>query len=305
MAPGIPFVRDLNFEYGKVDHVTPMIRRVIAENSGPFTFHGTGTYIIGHGKVAIIDPGPLLESHIDALLNAVAGETVTHILVTHTHRDHSPGAQPLKEATGAPVHAFGPHTLGTAWANKPKKETLSGDMEFEPDNIISDGDIITGTGWTIEAVHTPGHTNNHLCFALKEESVLFSGDQIMGWSTTVVSPPDGDMGDYIQSCRKLLARNDTTYWPTHGPCITDPKTHVAALIKHRENREDAIEEALRSGVGKIADMVSEMYKDVPSNLHVAAARTVHAHLIHMIQKGRVLCEGEPTDQATFKIKSYE
>ena len=176
-------------------------------------------------------------------------------------------------------------------------------MDFEPDYLISDGDLITGPDWTIKAVHTPGHTNNHLCFALIEESVLFSGDHVMGWSTTVVSPPDGDMRDYLQSCYKLLARDDSTYWPTHGPCISDPKSHVSALIKHREQREAAIEGALRSGTSKITDIVAEMYKDVPVNLHLAAARTVHAHLIHMIQSGRAISEGAPTDQAVFKIKN--
>ena len=173
MSSGIPFVRELKFEYGRVDQITPLIRRVVAENAGPFTFHGTGTYIIGHGKVAVIDPGPLLDSHIHALMNALAGETVTHILITHTHRDHSPAAQPLKEATGSPVYAYGPHTLGSTWADNDPSETLGGDMDFEPDYLISDGDLITGPDWTIKAVHTPGHTNNHLCFALIEESVFF------------------------------------------------------------------------------------------------------------------------------------
>ena len=303
MSAVIPFVRDLKFEYGKVDQVTPMIRRVIAENGGPFTFHGTATYIVGHGNVAVIDPGPLLESHIHALLDILSKETVTHILITHTHMDHSPAAQPLKEATGALVYAYGPHTLASSWAAKNPTKTSGGDMDFKPDYIISDGELITGVNWTIQAVHTPGHTNNHLCFALREESALFSGDHVMGWSTTVVSPPDGDMRDYIQSCHKLLARNDSAYWPTHGPCITDPKTHVAALIKHREERETSIEGALQSGKGKISDIVAEMYKDVPVHLHPAARRTVHAHLIHMLQSGRAFCEGEPTDQAIFKIKN--
>ena len=300
MAVKIPFVRDLTFDYGKVDQVTPMIRRVIAENPGPFTFHGTGTYIIGRGNVAVVDPGPLVDNHVNALLGAVADETVTHILITHTHRDHSPAAEPFKHATGAPVYAQGRHSLGTAWSGVDRTASHGADLDFQPDHEIQDGDIIAGDGWTFEAVHTPGHTNNHLCFALQEESALFSGDQVMGWSTTVVSPPDGDMRDYIQSCRKLLNRDDTVYWPTHGPCITDPKKYVAALIEHREQREVAITAALRTGTNTIAEIVVDMYKDVSINLHAAAARVVHAHLVHMIQTGRATCDGPPRDDATYE-----
>ena len=305
MASGIPFVRDLSFEYGQVDVITPLIRRVIAENPSPFTFTGTGTYIIGKGKVAIIDPGPHIENHLQAILTAVRGETVTHILVTHTHLDHSPLARPLQEATGAPIYAYGPHTPGTAWTDSDCLKTLGGDLDFLPDHTISDNEAIVGSGWTLSAVHTPGHTDNHLCFALKEESILFSGDMVMGWSSTIVSPPDGDMCDYMQSCRKLLEREDAIYCPTHGPCITDPAAYVTALIEHREKRELAISEALRRGIGKIAEIVAEIYKDISPDLHAAAARTVHAHLIHMAQTGRVSSEGVPTDQAIFRIITHE
>mgnify|MGYP001178511579 FL=1 len=301
MASGIPFVRDLNFEYGQVDEITPLIRRVIANNPSPFTFTGTGTYILGKGEVAVIDPGPQIEGHLQAILAAIKGETVTHILITHTHLDHSPLARPLQEATGAPIYAYGPHTPGTAWTDTAPPETLGGDLEFAPDHTISDKEVIVGSGWTLDAVHTPGHTDNHLCFALKEESVLFSGDMVMGWSTTIVSPPDGDMRDYIQSCRKLLGREDVTYWPTHGPCITDPAAYVTALIDHREKRELAISRALQNGTEKISAIVAEIYKDISPNLHAAAARTVHAHLIHMAQTGRVTFKGPPTDQAIFQI----
>ena len=300
MVAEIPFVRDLTFDYGKVDQVTPLIRRVIAKNPGPFTFHGTGTYIVGHGNVAVIDPGPLVDSHVDALLAAVANETVTHILITHTHRDHSPAAKPFKRVTGARSYAQGSHSLGTTWSHLDQDESHGADLDFQPDHAVRDGDIIAGDGWTLEAVHTPGHTNNHLCFALLEESVLFSGDHVMGWSTTVVSPPDGDMRDYIKSCRKLLERNEATFWPTHGPCISDPKTHVAALIEHREQREETIASLLRAGTNTIAEIVADMYKDVSINLHVAAARVVHAHLIHMIQTGRAACDGPPTNDAAYQ-----
>lgn len=295
----IPFVREIEFEYGTVAQVTPLIRRVIARNPGPFTFHGTGTYIVGHGEVAVIDPGPLVDEHVDALLAAIAGETVTHILVTHTHRDHSPATAPFKQATGAPSYAFGPHSLGSAWAHADATESRGGDLDFVPDQELSDGDVVEGPGWTFEAVHTPGHTNNHLCFRLDEEDTLFSGDQVMGWSTTVVSPPDGDMADYIASLRKLHGRDDATYWPTHGPAIAAPKAHVAALIQHREQREVAIAEALAAGVTEIGALVRHMYTDIPEKLHGAAARTVHAHLIHMIQTSRATADGPPTDDATY------
>ena len=296
----IPFVREIAFEYGAVDQVSPMIRRVIAENPTPFTFHGTGTYIIGHGEVAVIDPGPLIDAHVDALLAAVAGERVTHILITHTHLDHSPAAEPFKRAVGAPTYGFGPHVPGRCWQGVAGLE-LRGDREYSPDHVLADGDVIKGAGWTIEAVHTPGHIHNHLCFAFKEEDVLFSGDHVMGWSTTVVAPPDGDMRDYMVSLDKLLARGEGTYWPTHGPAITEPGRHVRALIAHREGREDAIAEALAAGVDAIDTIVKRLYAKVPEHLYPAAARTTLSHLVHMIEKGRVACDGAAGPESRFRL----
>lgn len=302
MASDIPFVRKMDFAYGAVASVSPLIRRVIAHNPGPFTFHGTGTYIVGKGRVAVIDPGPLIGEHVDALLGAVAGETVTHVLVTHTHVDHSPAAEPLKRAVGALTYGFGPHGAGRSWVQKDGGGTMGGDRAFVPDQVLRDGDEVSGPGWTLQAVHTPGHCSNHLCFALKEESVLFSGDQVMGWSTTVVSPPDGDMRDYMDSLRRLLGREDAIYWPTHGPAITEPKRHVAAMIAHREEREVEIAKALADGLDRIPAIVSRLYADVPEKLHPAAARTVLSHLVHMIETGRVACEGEPTAVSTYTVR---
>ena len=299
MAPGIPFVRDIEFEYGSVDEVTRMVRRVIARNPTPFTFHGTGTYIIGRGKVAVIDPGPLDDEHVDALLAAVAGEIVTHILITHTHNDHSPAAAPFKAATGAPTYGFGPHMPGRSWKKVDLSLSGGGDMKFLPDHVIGDGDFVFGNGWTFEAVHTPGHTANHLCFVLKEENALFSGDHIMGWSTTVVSPPDGDMLDYMRSCERLLLREEEVFWPTHGPPITAPERHVEALIAHRIQREHDIGEVLNEGLSRISDIVAKLYESVPIHLHGAAARTVLSHLVHMIETGRAVCEGPPTEEAEY------
>ncbi len=292
MAGTIPFVRELDFEYGRVDQVSPLIRRVVANNPSAFTYYGTGTYIVGRGEVAVIDPGPLLHDHVEALLAAVAGERVTHILVTHTHSDHSPAAAPLQKATGAPTYGFGPHGSGRPEPDVRVEE--DGDRAFRPDHRLHDGDAIAGPGWTFEALHTPGHTSNHLCFALGEERALFSGDHVMGWSTSVISPPDGDMQAYMQALRRLLARDDATYWPTHGPPITDPRRHVEALIAHREAREAAIAACLAEGMTRIPAIVERLYADVPVLLHPAAGRSVFAHLIHMVETGQAACDGPPS-----------
>lgn len=293
----IPFVRDVEFEYGVVDQISPLIRRVICKNPGGFTFHGTGTYIVGQGEVAVIDPGPLDDDHISALERAVEGETVTHILITHTHRDHSPAAAPFKKSTGAPTYGYGPHGGDRGG---PKVEE-GGDYEFVPDQEIKNGDVIKGNGWTFEAIHTPGHTSNHICFALREENAIFSGDHVMGWSTSVISPPDGNMADYMNSLSKMLTRDEEIYWPTHGPAITDPKTHVEAFIAHRNGREDAIMECIREGRNTIPAMVEVMYADVDPRLHRAAGRSVFAHLLHMAETGRVTTDGTPSPDGTYAV----
>jgi len=299
MTTEIKFNRELDFTYGRVDQVSPMIRRVIAENPSPFTFYGTGTYIVGHGKVAVIDPGPARPEHVEALLRALDGETVTHIIVTHTHLDHSPAARFIKDATGAPTYGFGPH--GTL-RRGPKVEE-GADHDFKPDHVVHDGAVIQGAAWTLEAVHTPGHTSNHLCFALHDENALFSGDHVMGWSTSVISPPDGDMQAYMHSLRKLLDRPETTYWPTHGAPITDTHAYVRSFIAHREDREEQITACIRDGIGRIPAMVERMYADVPAFLHPAAARSVLAHLIHMVETGRVHCDGPPGEDSVYSAAS--
>jgi len=286
---GIPFVRDITFDYGAVDQVSPLVRRVIANNPGPFTYTGTGTYIVGKGNVAVIDPGPRNEAHFEALKTALGNDKVTHILVTHTHIDHSPLARELKEATDAPTYAFGPHGAGK---DEGAKVEEGGDTEFMPDVRVQDAETIKGDGWTVECVFTPGHTSNHMCFALNEEKALFTGDHVMGWSTSVIVPPDGEMKAYFNSLRKLLTREDDIYWPTHGPAITDPKPFVEAFIHHREAREFQILACLSEGMTRIPEMVASMYRDVDARLHPAAARSVEAHLIHMIETGRVAREGE-------------
>jgi len=293
MAVQIPYVREIEFEYGDCDQVSPLIRRVVANNPSAFTYKGTGTYIIGEGEVAVVDPGPLLNEHVGALMRALEGETVTHILITHTHSDHSPAAAPLKALTGAETYAYGPH--GSGQLNTPDDVQVEedGDMAFVPDFEVRHGDIIEGNGWTVECVYTPGHTSNHMCFALQEEKALFSGDHVMGWSTSIVSPPDGNMEQYMASLRLLLERDDEVYWPTHGPAITEPKPFVRSFIEHREDRERQIMEQLASGHTRIQDMVPIMYAAVDKRLYPAAARSVLAHMEHLVATGAVATKGKP------------
>ncbi len=298
MVTVVPYNRELEFEYGVVAHLSPLVRRVIAKNPSAFTFHGTGTYIIGSGSVAIVDPGPNLPEHVGAVLAAVRGETVSHILVTHTHLDHSPATVAVKAATGAPSYAFGSHGRG----GDGKQVEEGADFDFEPDHRVADGEVITGDSWTIEGVHTPGHTSNHMCFALQEENALFPGDHVMGWSTTIVSPPDGDMLAYMTSLEKLLARSEGIYYPTHGAPITEPKPYVAALLAHRYEREDQIMACLSDGLGTIPDMVTRMYADVDQSLHHAAARSVLSHLIHMVKTGRAASNGKPGPDTVYRLQ---
>ena len=294
--------RELKFEYGEVAELSPLIRRVVARNPSAFTLHGTGTYIVGRGSVAIIDPGPDDSAHVDATLGALEGETVSHIVITHTHRDHSPAAAEVKARTGAKTYGYGPHGSGRPDAEGQGEDVEEGgDMAFDPDVRLTDGELIEGAGWTLEAVYTPGHTSNHLCFALPEENVLFPGDHVMGWSTTIVSPPDGDMGRYIASLEKLTRRSDARYWPTHGPAIDNPQDHVRGLIRHRHHREEQILACLAKNITTIPAMVAEMYTEVPEFLHPAAQRSVLSHLIHMSETGRVASDGPPRSNSSYRL----
>ena len=295
----IPYRRELEFDYGSVSQIAPGIRRVIANNPGPFTFHGTGTYILGTGNVAVIDPGPDDEEHIGAILAALDGETISHILVTHTHMDHSPGCRPLQALTGAPTYAYGPHGAGKLEQGVQVEE--GGDMDFAPDHLVKHGDIIQGGDWTVECVYTPGHTSNHVCFALQEQKALFTGDHVMGWSTSIISPPDGDMAAYMQSLELLLERDDAVYWPTHGPSIIDPKTHVRAYIAHRIEREEQILKCIDEGTHSIRDMVPLMYRDTPEFMYPAAARSVLAAMENLLRKNQVVADGgEPSMDSVYR-----
>ena len=299
MAVEIPFRREFAFEYGRLESVAPGIRRIVANNPGPFTFRGTGTYVVGTGEVAVIDPGPDMHEHVEALLAGLKGEKITHILVTHTHRDHSPAAAAVKAATGAPTYGFGPHAGGRRGEAAVEE---GGDWDFAPDVVIKDGDEMAGQGWRFEAVHTPGHTSNHLCFALPDQGILFSGDHVMGWSTSVIAPPDGDMAAYMASLYKLLGRHDAVYWPTHGPAITEPKEHVRAFIAHRREREAGVVACLEAGVGHIDAMVERLYVGLNPNLRRAAGRSVLAHLIDLIDRGVAISDANATVDATYRLR---
>ena len=277
---------DRNFEVtpGKADRVSPLVRRVLVNNPSPYTFKGTNSYIVGSGHVAVIDPGPDDDAQLAALLDAVRGETVTHILVTHSHADHSPLAQRLQRMTGAITLAYGaveaPPSAGL-------RLDASIDHDFEPDQRLAEGDCVSGPGWTLEALFTPGHMSNHMCFALKEEKALFAGDHVMAWATSVIAPPDGDMGQYFASLRKLLDRDDHVYHPGHGPSKRDPLPLVRGYLAHRRMREEAIRARVAQGARSVGEIVASIYADVDPRLHGAAALSTTAHLDHLVEQGKL------------------
>ena len=294
----IPFVREIEVRYGEAVRVSPLIRRVIARNPGPFTFTGTGTYIVGSGEVAVIDPGPDDPAHLQALERALEGERVTAILVTHTHLDHSPLSAALAEATGAPVHGLPAPRIEEAAVRLDEGH----DRAFAPNVLAADGDLIGGRGWTLQALATPGHASNHLCYALLEENALFSGDHVMGWSTTVISPPDGDMADYLESLDKVASRGFSTLWPTHGPPVREVKPFLAAYRAHRLEREAQVLQQLAQGRTRIPEMVARIYADIDPRLHPAAAHSMLAHLIKLVRDGRVAADGPPGPASAYELR---
>jgi glyoxylase-like metal-dependent hydrolase (beta-lactamase superfamily II) len=302
MSEEIPFNRTLNLAPGVVDPVVPGVRRVLVNNPGPFTFKGTLSYIVGRGKVAIIDPGPADAAHAAALLDAVRGETVTHIIVTHTHRDHSPGAAALKAATGAPTFGEGPHRLSRdLFIGETARLDAGGDLDFVPDRRIAGGDVIEGDGFALEAIATPGHTANHLAFALKGTDVLFSGDHVMGWSTSIVAPPDGCMSDYMASLHRVAARPETVYLAGHGDVIRDAPDFVVKYIAHRHGREASILHRLGKGETDIPTLVRTIYIGLDPRLAGAAALSTLAHLEDLTARGLVLTEGMPSISGRYRL----
>jgi glyoxylase-like metal-dependent hydrolase (beta-lactamase superfamily II) len=302
MSADIPFVRTFELPAGQVEVVAPGIRRLVAPNPGPMTFTGTVTYVIGRGQVAIIDPGPDSDAHIAALLTAVRNETVTHIFVTHTHRDHSPAVPRVKQATGALVLAEGPHRAARP-LNIGELNPLdaSSDTGFMPERKLADGEVIEGSGWALEAVATPGHTANHMAYALRGTDTLFSGDHVMGWATSIVAPPDGSMRDYMQSLFKLRARSENIYLPGHGGTIRNAQQFVQHFIEHREAREAAILRKLSKDASDIASLVQSIYIGLDPRLTGAASLSVLAHLEDLVARGVVATNGPPSISGLYRL----
>lgn len=298
----VNFTQDFTARYGEAERLSPRVTRVLCENPSPYTYTGTGTYIVGSGAdVAVIDPGPLFPAHGEAILKAIGDRKLTDILVTHTHLDHSPLSGWLKEKTGATVFAYGPHGSGRKGGLEDEEVEAGADKSFVPDCPLKDGQTVTREGWTLRAVHTPGHTANHLCFLLEEENTLFVGDHVMGWATTVISPPDGDMRDYLASLKKIDALNADRLAPTHGPWVENPSPFIRGIITHRRMREGQILRHLEQGSMTILQMVDHMYKDVDRRLHPAAARSVLAHLIALVEEDRITCDTAPSLQSTYSL----
>jgi len=289
------FDRDFSVVPGELVALSPLVRRMLANNPSPFTFKGTCSYIVGHGKVVIVDPGPDDPVHIEALLNALRNETILACVITHTHRDHSPAARAIKAATGAEIIGCAPHQAARDLAlGEANLLDAANDLDHRPDKIMQDGDVFEGLGFHLQAMATPGHTMNHLTFALVEEDVLFSGDHVMAWSTSVVSPPDGAMQPYMASLEKLLGFEYKAYWPGHGGAVQEPRRFVRGLLHHRRMREEAIRNRLAAGDTSIATIVENIYKGLDPKLVRAASLSVFAHLESLCAEEQARCEGQPT-----------
>ncbi len=304
MSADISFDRDFDSPAGLAVPVTPLVRRIVAPNPSAFTFTGTCTYIIGHGEVAILDPGPDDPVHVAAVLKAIEGESVSHVVVTHTHRDHSPAARAIKAATGAAIVGCGPHRAARPLhIGEINPLDASADTDYLADHTLEDGEAVSGRGWSLTALATPGHTANHLAFALREDALLFSGDHVMAWATSIVAPPDGAMGDYIHSLERLGLREERVYLPGHGGPVRDAPAFVRDYLNHRIARETAILRGLDRAAETIPDLVRGIYIGLDPRLVGAASLTVLAHLEHLVETGRVFTEGPPAINGRFRLVS--
>lgn len=295
----IPFLKDFDPTYGIAQSLSPRLRRVVARNPGPFTYTGTGTYIVGRGVVAVIDPGPDDPTHLAALKLALDGETVSHVLVTHHHMDHSPLARPLADHFNAPL--YGRPAAQLAEDGGAVRLEAGDDPYFRPDIEIADGWTAGGPDWTLEALHTPGHTTNHFCYAVAEDRALLCGDHVMAWSTSIVSPPEGHMGQYLASLERIQGRNFKTLYPAHGPQLDEPGPFIAEYIAHRRRREAQVIEQLQFGRNTIRAMVDDLYRDVERRLHPAAMHMVWAHMIDLTERGVTVASPAPTLQAEYSL----
>ncbi len=322
MSTVIPFTREASAHYGDSQNISPLVRRVLAENPSPFTYLGSGTYIIGSGEVAVIDPGPDDSTHIDAILQALApGEQITHIFITHHHLDHAGGVDELHARTGAPSHGFGwtapssqvkvplfhfgdPEVDGIDPRSTADESNESRFKSVHPDVTLAHGDIVQIGDMTLEAVYTPGHASDHLCYAFAQERLLFTGDHVMGWSTSVIPLPDGDLTAYMASLNLLLNRDEVWYLPTHGPAVTEPRSLVEALLAHRQERSLQILDVLREGPMNVIEIVPRIYGDVSKTLWRPAAASVWAHVVALAASGDVApTEGELTSTSlVFRCK---
>lgn len=294
MTHELNFKTTMNFVYGEPAPVSPGIVRIVAGNASPLTFKGTNTYLVGMTELAVIDPGPADETHHAAILKAAAGRPIRQILVTHAHRDHVDGAAALKEATGAQVLGYGREAFAPIGPKTNPQGSEFIDYVFSPDVKLGHGDVVEEKEWRLQAIHTPGHAPDHLCFALLGRSVLFSGDHVMAWNTTLVAPPEGSMADYVDSLSLLLPRAESVYLPGHGDRLDDPQRTVRAYLLHRRWREEQVLEAIRGGIGTIQSIVPVIYPTIDQKLSSAAALSVQAHVEHLIARGLVVCDGSPT-----------
>lgn len=290
MAASIPFIRDFDPQYGQLVPISANVRRLVANNSGRFSAWGTNVYVVGQNEVNVIDPGPNNDEHFQTLIRTLGEERVTRVFVTHHHMDHSPMADRLAAHFDCKTYGYGP----------PKRQLVGGnvrleagdDLTFCPRVKVRDGEVFEGAGWSIEAVYTPGHTSNHVCYAVQPDNGLICGDHVLGWSTSVVSPPDGDMGEYLHSLQKVSDRNYATLWPGHGAAIPDTQRFIKAYIDHRHERNAQILAQLKLGQTNIKKMVPVLYADIDKGLYPAACHSVFAHMIHMVKTGEVVCDGE-------------
>jgi glyoxylase-like metal-dependent hydrolase (beta-lactamase superfamily II) len=294
------FERAADAASGQLTRVSLLVRRLVANNPSPFTATGTCSYLVGQDELAIIDPGPADEAHVEALLRAAQGAKIAHILVTHTHRDHSPAAALLKAATGAPILGARPYQPRRGFAGGLKGLDASHDLAYAPDIVLEDGAVLEGRGYTFETVATPGHAANHLSFALREEKALFSGDHVMAWSTSIVAPPDGSMGDYMASLDKLRAREETIFWPGHGGPVREPQRWMRALAHHRRQREASILNRIEAGDADVSQIVARVYDNLNPALVGAATLSTLAHLEDLVAKGLVAMEGDLGAAARFR-----